>query len=357
MRARFLTATVATVASALALGVATASAAPSSFYGLVPSGELSPPDYELIDGANVGAARVSVTWPAVEPRADHFDWRATDRVIGGFASKGIKVLPLLSDNPRWIPGTWTKPPLSSPLQRREWVEYVAAVVDRYGVGGTYWRAAYGIQYPGSPSPPPIDTWQVWNEENGPKHFHPRPSVRKYAKLLQLSAQAVKSQDPGAEIVTGGMASKPTGRGGIAAWTFVRKLMGRRSARRSVDHVALHPYARNDRQIVSHMKRMRRALKKGGKRKAQVWITELGWSSSRRGGGKLAKTPKLQATLLKRSYKLLERKRRRWKVGGVYWYTWRDFKSGICDWCPHAGLVTRGRSPKPAYRKYRRVARG
>jgi hypothetical protein len=339
------------------LSSGTAAAAPSSFFGLVPHEEPNSADYRLISRANVGAARVGVSWPATEPRDDRFDWRATDRLIGGFAARGIKALPLVNGNPAWLPGTWTKPPLSSARQRREWGEFVAAAARRYGAGGTYWQAAYRLQFPGAPPPPRIDTWQVWNEQNGSKHFHPRPSVRKYAKLLGITAQAIKSADPRAKIVTGGMASKPTGKGGINAWTFVRELMRRRSARRSVDHVALHPYARNVRQIGSHMKRMRRALKKGGKRKAQVWITELGWSSSRRGGGKLAKTPKLQAKLLERSYKLLKRKRRRWTVGGVYWYTWRDFRSGICDWCPRAGLVTRGGKPKPAYRKYRRVARG
>jgi Glycosyl hydrolase catalytic core len=357
VRTRYVAAALGVTAAALTLGPGSAPAAPPSFFGLVPNADLAGRDYELIDRANVGAARVGLSWPAIEPRHDRFDWRATDRAIGGIASAGITPLPLLNGNPRWLPGTWTKPPIGSQHQRREWAEFVAAAVARYGAGGEYWQAAYGIQFPGSPAPPTIDAWQVWNEENGPKHFHPRPSVAKYGKLLGVSAEAIERHDPGAEVLTGGMASKPTGKGGIDAWTYVRKLMSRKSTRRAVDHVALHPYARNERQIASHVKKMRRALKRAGKRRAQIWITELGWSSRRGTGGKLAKTAAQQAKLLKRSYRLLERKRRRWKIGGVYWYTWRDFRSGVCDWCPHAGLVTRAREPKPAYRKYRRVARG
>jgi hypothetical protein len=357
VRARRIRIALAAALTAAVLGSGTAVAAPPSFFGLVPSEDLTTADYELIERANVGAARLGLVWPAIEPRDDRFDWRATDLRIGGLVSRGIVPLPLLSGTAQWLPGSAHKPPVGSARHRREWMEFVAAAVERYGAGGTYWDAAYGIQFPGSPPPAPIDTWQVWNEQNGPKHFRPRPSVRKYASLLGISARAIEGQDPGAEIVTGGMASKPTGKGSIDAWSFLRSLLRRRSARRSVDHVALHPYARNERQIASHVTKMRRALKKGGKRKAQVWITELGWSSSRRGGGKLAKTPKQQAGLLKRSYRLLERRRRSWKIGGVYWYTWRDFKSGICDWCPRAGLVTRGRKPKPAYRTYRRAARG
>lgn len=358
MRPKRLTIALAAAASAAALSSATAVAAPpKTFFGLVPHEEPSAADYQMMTRANVGIGRVTLSWTGIEPSDDGFDWRTTDRLIGGFASRGIAVLPLLNNNPAWLPGSPTTPPVGSARQRQEWQEFVAAAVDRYGPDGTYWQFAYELQFPGSPPPPRIKTWQLWNEQNGPKHFHPRPSVGKYATLLQITAQAIEQQDPGAEVLAGGMASKPTGKGGIKAWKYVRKLLRRKSARRSVDHFALHPYARNVREIRSHVKKMRRALGKRGKRKAQVWITELGWSSRRRDGGKLGKSTKQQAKLLQRSYGLLKRKRRKWRVGGVYWYTWRDFEGGICDWCPHAGLVKRSGKPKPAYRKYRRVARG
>jgi len=352
-----LTIALVAAASATALSCGTAvAAAPSSFFGIVPHEEPSAADYQMMNRANMGSARVTVSWAGVEPRDDTFDWSPIDRLIGGFAARGIAPLPLLNNNPSWLPGTSTTPPVGSAQQHREWQEFVAAAVDRYGPAGTYWRSAYRTQFPGGAPPPRIRTWQLWNEQNGPKHFHPRPSVGKYATLLQLTAQTIRQRDPGAEILIGGLASKPTGKGGIRAWTYVRKLLRHKSARRSLDHVALHPYARNVREIRSHVKKMRRTLRKRGKRKAQVWITELGWSSRRRDGGKLGKTSKQQAKLLQRSYKLLKRKRRRWKVGGVYWYTWRDFDGGICEWCPHAGLVKRDGKPKPAYRKYKRVAR-
>ena len=342
-------------ASAAALAAGSARAAPSSFFGLVPNADLKPGDYAMIDRGNVGAARVTLSWPAIEPADDHFVWRATDRLIGNFASRGIASLPLLFATPSWVAGKSTKPPVDSPHQQREWRQFVSAAVARYGVGGAYWSGPYAAQFPAR-QPQPIDTWQIWNEENGPKHFYPKPKVGRYATLLRISKQAIHELNPRSETLTGGLASKPTGKGGIDAWDYMRALLKKRSGRQSLDHVALHPYAANARQVASHVKKLRRVLKKGGKRKAQVWITELGWSSKPRGGGKLAKTPSKQATLLQRTFKRLKRKRRSWKVGGVYWYTWRDFKGGICDWCPTAGLVTRGGKPKPAYRKYRRVAR-
>jgi hypothetical protein len=50
-----------------------------------------------------------------------------------------------------------------------------------------------------------------------------------------------------------------------------------------------------------------------------------------------------------------KKRGPWKIGGVYWYTWRDFGGGVCDWCPDAGLVTRNLEPKPAFNAHMQIA--
>jgi GH35 family endo-1,4-beta-xylanase len=355
-RARRAAVAVLSVMAAALASASTALAAPRDFFGLVPNSDLEGADYRMIREANVGAARVSLFWQVIEARNDRFDWSGTDRMIGEFASRGIRSLPLLFGTPAWLSNQPVKPPLGSKRKKRQWMDFLTEAVERYGQGGTYWSSAYPRQFPGG-DPEPIDTWQIWNEQNGPKHFHPRPSVKKYGNLLRLSDKAITGEEPGAEIVVGGMASQPTGPGGINAWTYVRKLLKKKAARRSLDHAGLHPYAGSDREVVSDVKRMRRTLKKGGKRKAEVWITELGWSSSRKAGGKLAKTPQRQAKLLEKTYRRLKRKRKSWGIGGVYWYTWRDFQGGICDWCPDAGLVNRGRNPKPAYGSYKRIARG
>lgn len=58
------------------------------------------------------------------------------------------------------------------------------------------------------------------------------------------------------------------------------------------------------------------LKKNEGRGTDVWLTELGWGSSKKGRLRLGKEK--QAKLLKRSFKLLLKKRAKWKVGGVMW---------------------------------------
>ena len=215
---------------------------------------------------------------------------------------------------------------------------------------------YPLQYPGAQAQPPT-TWQVWNEENGPKHFFPTPNVGKYITLLEIAKRALTSVDPGARVLTGGLVSRPTGAGGIDAWKYVKALTKTKARRNSFDDVGLHTYAKNQKVVADDLKKVRKALKKGKKKKARVTLTEIGWSSVPNGASpKLSKSRKGQAKLLKKTYTLLAEKRRKWKIGGVYWYTWRDFDGGgICDWCGDAGLVTRSRQPKPAYNKFKKVA--
>jgi Glycosyl hydrolase catalytic core len=346
---------ILTLATAIALHSTTAHAAkpaPRSFFGLVPNSGLHARDYQMIKQAHVGAARVSLFWRAIEPRDDQFDWDATDAMMGGFAATGISSLPQLFGSPDWVAAHVTSPPVGSPAQQAEWMEFVGEAVRRYGPGGAYWSTAYRLQFPGA-QPIPTTTWQIWNEQNGPKHFYPTPDVNRYATLLRISRSAIASRDPEASILTGGTVSLPTGEGGVPAWRYVRNLL---KVGGPFDHVALHPYARNAREIASHIKKVRRALKKGKKKKAQVWITEVGWSSQPSAASpKLSTTVERQAKRLAKTYKKLKRKRKKWRIGGVYWYTWRDFGGGVCSWCPHAGLVTPGLEPKPAFTAYARVA--
>jgi polysaccharide biosynthesis protein PslG len=354
----FPMAVVALVAVTAAVVLAPSSAqaaAPRTFFGLDPNDDLQDRDYQLMRQANVGAARVGIFWNAIETSEDQFDWARTDQQVGGFASRGIAVLPTLFATPAWLANDVATPPVGSDREKRAWERFVREAVKRYGEGGTYWSTDYPIDFPGA-APKEITTWQIWNEQNGPKHFLPRPNVKKYATLLGIASRAVKAENPNGKVLTGGMASSPTGTGGINAWKYVKKLTKKKSARNSFDYVALHPYARNHREIVSHVKKIRRALKKGKKKKAQVWLTEVGWSSVPVSGHPSTSTTlNEQAKRLKKTYKALKKGRKKWKIGGVYWYTWRDFTGSVCDWCGDAGLVRRNLEPKPAFNAYKQVA--
>ena len=146
--------------------------------------------------ANVGTARVRIFWNAIEstPRISAPDWALTDQRVGGFASRGIAVLPVLFATPAWLANDVAIPPVAPIGRSAHGSDSSAEAVERYGQGGTYWTDEYPVQFPGA-QPKPITTWQVWNEQNGPKHFLPRPNVKKYATLLGIANRAVAGRGP------------------------------------------------------------------------------------------------------------------------------------------------------------------
>jgi hypothetical protein len=56
-------------------------------------------------------------------------------------------------------------------------------------------------------------------------------------------------------------------------------------------------------------------------------------------------------------KALERRQRRFRLRGVFWYSWRDRPSGEshCSWCNYSGLRTKDGAAKPAWGAFKRAA--
>ena len=45
----------------------------------------------------------------------------------------------------------------------------------------------------------------------------------------------------------------------------------------------------------------------------------------------------------------------WNIGGIYWYTWRDPTSNVCNFCNSAGLLEKNYYPKPSLGAFRQLA--
>jgi GH35 family endo-1,4-beta-xylanase len=357
MRRRVLV--LVTLAAAVSVGVlasagpAAARKAPPEFIGLVPQNTLSTADLDRMARGKVGVVRFPLKWEEFEPSDDDFSFAASDRLIGNIAAQGIRPFPTVSGVPRYVGGDALALPVASASQRAQWQEFLRAVANRYGEGGTYWTSVYPAQHPGAP-PLPVKTIQIWNEENGPKHTH-FPNPAQYAELVKISHTAISSQDPSMQVLLGGMFGTPTGEGGIKAWTFVKRLYGTPDVKGSFDGIALHPYSPDIKGIKKQIKKMRKALKQNNDKGKRLWLTEIGWGSKKGGTtSRLGVGKKKQAKLVKKSFKLLLNKRGKWKIGGVLYYTWRDLPRGAspCDWCASAGLFNAsGSKPKPAWKQY------
>ena len=344
--------TLAALTAAITVGVlataSTALAVPAGFYGLVPAGTPSASDVQRMGQGKVGSARVLINWAAVEKTDDTFTLADLDSYIGNLAASGIQPFPYVYGSAPFVSSNVGALPQSA-TALAEWEEFVRTVGARYGPGGTYWTTVYPVQHPGS-SPKPFADVQVWNEQNAPKYTDPvSPSA--YAKVLDSTNTALAAVAPQIRIVLGGMFGTPTGAGSIKAWSFLKKLYGE-GAKDDFEAVSLHPYSPDVEGIVKQVKKLRKVLKQKKDKGAKLWITEIGWGSDN--AGRLGVGNKQQGKLLKKSFKLFKKKRGKYKIGGVQWYTWRDSSATDtdCDWCSSAGLFPRtGNNPKSAWKDF------
>jgi hypothetical protein len=362
-------AVLAVLAASLLLAIAArpAHALPPRFYGVVDQGGLLVRDFPKMHTAGVGTLRILVRWAAVQKQAGPCEpgpyrapalldpgnlcnWSSIDYLVGNAAANGVEPLPFVLGSPGFAAQSETTPPLGSASARAAWQKFLGAAVQRYGPGGTYWTSDYPSQHPGS-TPLPIRHWQIWNEENSPAFWKPRPDVKQYATLLALSSQAIKARDPGAVVIAGGM--HDAAKHGIKLDAFVRQLYAAGGAS-SFDAIGVHPYAEDIKGVSGQIERLRKEMNGAGDGGAGIWVSEIGWASD---GPK--KTSHLvvgkrgQAKMLTNAFKLFRANQARWQLLGVNWYAWTDVAPGgtLCAWCPWSGLVDKKGKSKPALKAF------
>jgi hypothetical protein len=205
---------------------------------------------------------------------------------------------------------------------------------------------------------PIITWQIWNEQNSPKYFAPKVDVGRYAALLKSAADGIRSVDPSAEIVLGGMWGPNSAREVVTTTRDYLERLYALGAADNFDSIAIHPYADNAKASVDQLESARHVVSRAGDPKVGLWVTEIGWAGRGPSDNPYVKGLAGQARVLTRALSAYKRKRRAFNLRGVFWYSWRDKKGGdvICEWCGHAGLRTKDGEPKPAWRAFVRVAR-
>ncbi len=342
-----------------ACGSTSSAATPARFFGMVPETTLTQDDFTRMQQAGVGSLRFQIPWAYDQTsRNGAYDWDSTDAVVLGAAERGISLLPYLDTTPMWASGRSGEhalryDPLMTPAGQPAWPAFVAAAVHRYGPKGTFWQ-----ENPDVPKDT-IHTWMVWNEQNSSNAYRPAASPTRYEHLLEVTSSTIKAVDPSAKVVLGGMFGTPGAGGAVAhsAWGFLQLLYDK-GAKPYFDGVALHPYSPDIDGVRYQVKAIRKTMAKNGDRSLPLYITELGWGSDRKHVHNLdlVKTPSQQASLLTQAYNLLKANRKRWKIGGVYWFAWRDPKASapLCTFCHSSGLLTQKGNEKPAYAAYARV---
>jgi hypothetical protein len=331
--------------AAVLLSPAAAGATRTEFYGIVQTATLDNQDIQGMLSARVRTTRFVLKWGWVQPVKGSYRWKSSDDFIGALAARGIRSVPSVWGNPGWLPGSGSTPPLGGNASQNEWRALLRALVSRYGPGGAYWKGPYQNHYGQNAEPLPIQSWEIWNEPNLRKFFAPYPSPGKYAHLVQISRDAIRSKAPGAQIVLAGM----PGYGDIDAWDFLRTFYAVRNIKNYFDAVALHPYGPNLNQFQSEIQSVRNVMRSNSDGSTPLWITEIAWGSAPPDAFGINKGLAGQAQILKRAFRLVLQHRTAWNIQRLFWYHWRDPKTShaACSFCGSAGLLNFARSPKPA----------
>jgi hypothetical protein len=334
----------------LVLGPSAAAAGkrvPNEFFGLAEGGSANARDYELMGENKVPTMRITVSWNRTEPRRGTFRW--PDGRVLALARHGIRPVITVLSAPKWA--TRSSNPAKPPVKgtaKMAWQDFLELLVERYKPDGVFWRTHPAV------SPEPVTTWQIWNEPNLKKYFKSKNPPKNYAKLVKASDKAIGRADPRAKTILAGLTGNARKKK-LQPNKFLKKFLKVQKIKKRFNAAALHPYARSFKELESRVRKLSRTMKNNGAKKKDLWLTEIGWGSESSKKHPLNKGKKGQARLLKKSFKLAMEKRKKWHLGRVFWFDWRDPPPGApegCTFCPTAGLLKFDGTKKPSFRKFR-----
>ena len=337
----------ALVVALLALAPAGARAyLPTGFIGISPQNPANAKDFRLMREAGVDSVRLPLYWSGVQSRPPLLgdpDWAGIDKEVELAAEEGIRVMPFVWGSPEWVAPERIDLPVRSAAQRRAWIGFLREAVRRYGADGEFWEEHTQLDYL------PFREWEIWNEENIVT-FASRPDPERFAVLVRISGRVLHREDPGSEVIVGGLFGRPLQvPPNIASGDFISRLYRARNVKRYFDGIALHPYVADARAMGAQLSNLRRIMRVHHDGATPLYVTELGWGSQN-GPTRWQRGLWGQASQLDKAFGLLSANRQRWRVAGAWWFTWTD-EGGGCSFCRSAGLLTEQREAKPSWYRF------
>jgi hypothetical protein len=251
----------------------------------------------------------------------------SDRIVAVAAQRGLAVLPVLWQAPRWAAREPGGDEASPPRSADDFAQYAAALVDRYGPNGSLWA-----EYPALPRVP-IRSWQIWNEPNIVPFWKDQPFAPDYVAVLRAARARILALDPGARIVIGGLVND--------SWNALRKVYDA-GGQGLFDVMAVHPFTRKVGGVITILRRVRKVMAAHGDGAKPLAVTELSWPSAvgkvpRRELRGFEVTPQEQARRVREGFALLAHWRHRLRIVQVDWYSWLRFDQFRTETFDYAGL--------------------
>lgn len=319
---------------------------PPGFIGVSPQNSGTAKDYELMREAGIRSVRFPLYWAGVEPEDPFFSerrWDWFDHEVRLAAREGLTIFPFITASPEWVTSEGIDLPVDKAWQRRAWASFLRAAVNRYGPNGGFWRGEEELPYL------PVRHWEIWNEENIVT-FASDPEPKRFAVLMRIAGRVIHRAAPGSKVIMGGLFGRPLQiPPNIASGDFLARMYRARNVKKYFDGVALHPYVAVAQAMAAQLRNLRRIMRKHNDGATPIYVTELGWGSAS-GPTRWQRGLYGQASQLDRAFSILSANRVRWRIGGVWWFTWTD-EGGGCSFCGSAGLLTAKREAKPAWYRF------
>lgn len=327
-------------------------------------GSLLEPQLAQIAAAPISAVRASVDWRRVEPAPPTgprhvYDFSSHDPWVAALARHGLRWTPTIIGLP--VP-TWAADPevrvncgsRSPPRDPAEFAAFAGAFAERYGSGGEFWRERPELPHL------PVERYEIWNEPNHGAFWCPAPHAAAFAGLLRAAAAAVRTADPAAEIVLGGLAPFPESEPEaqppyLSLADYAEALADVDSGLPEViDAVGIHTYGPDAESAFATVVAARDAIDAAGFDELPIDVNEAGWPTQGIVGGFSVIAD--EATRAGELAALAERvfaARRELRIAGFAPYTWVSESIDPTDQEHWFGLADPATgAPYPAAEAYR-----
>jgi hypothetical protein len=294
----------------------------------------------------IGLIRQTFDWSTIERAPGQYDFSYHDEFVAAAAAHGITILPILFRAPDFHLGKRNGNDACAPKSNATMAAFAQALVARYGPNGSLWAERPGIRKL------PIRSWQIWNEPNLSQYWCGRPNAKQYVGMLRTVGKAIKRADRRAQVVTAGI--PPSLLSNAVRIHKYLEQMYRAGAAKYFDSLAINSYAKDHKELGRLLGSVRKLMNKRGDRRGSIWITELGWGDK---GYKhrFVVGEKGQATRISKSLALIRKMRRKLRLRGVVYFSWRDAPPYPPDyddqWGLHTGLLDINGAPKRGFHAF------
>jgi polysaccharide biosynthesis protein PslG len=230
----------------------------------------APAHLDAMAAGGIEVVRAEPSWGSVEPNppdaaGHHYVWDRPDRIVTSLAQRHLRLYGVVDYSAPWA-GTQPGNFKSAPASNDDFAQFAKALAARYGTNGSFWQAHPELPYM------PVHSWEIWNEENG-FFWEPQPDPWRYIDLYLASRNAIRSVDPNAAAVIGGLV--PQGAEG-----FVRAMFEHRpDAHGQIDAIGYHPYAGSADGSMALIAGFRHTLATLGEPGLPIEVTEVGWPTA------------------------------------------------------------------------------